>query len=655
MTDAAYIQELVDRLTTARIAYYGPGEPTLSDAAYDALEDELHRTAPNHPLLKQVGSPSTGGWPKVRHPIPTCRIQDPSMGSLNKAQTAPDLHKWYTTCFPSTRTSAALITEKLDGISILLHYDKGLLTGAVTRGDGVIGEDITPNVAKMKGLPSAPLTDANGEVFSGHVRGEIVCYKDTWATHFPGDSNPRNTASGVAKRQHDNAACEHLTVVAFNVFSANHDLTRQEYQLFLLDAMGFTTPFYTTVSGYAPIRKVYDEYVSHRREAAPYEIDGLVISVNESAHWNKLGTSSDRPVGSIAYKFPHDASSTVLTGIRWQVGSTGRVTPVAEFDPVDLAGASVRQASLHTLANINELTGGRHRLRVGSVIQVSRRNDVIPYVEALLQLGDGPALVQPPHCPVCGTPLGRSGEYLICPNTVDCPAQTLGGIRNWIKKTGTLHFGDAMLKAVIEAGMVSTIADLYRLDASKMAMVEMDGRRIGGAAKRALDSLHSRKTLPLDVFVGSLGIPLCGRRMVRTLMEGGLTDMNALASATPYQLEKVPGFGGTKALEFREGFDARKSLIVELYGLGVTAAPYTPPSSTGPLSGVSVCFTGIRDKKLEAEITQAGGVIKSGVSGALSLLVAKDPSATSGKTKKARDLGIEIISVDEMRGRVSTP
>jgi len=639
--NTAYITALVDRLTAARAAYYGPGAPTMSDSAYDALEDELRKSAPNHSFLKQVGSPLSGGWPKVRHTVP--------MGSLNKAQTNEDLREWWGTWGLREERVSALITEKLDGISILLHYDKGVLTGAVTRGDGLIGEDITPNVRQMKGLP-AP---SDLQEFSGHVRGEIVCFKETWAAHFPADSNPRNTASGVAKRQHDASQCQHLTVVAFNVFSPSRQPQSRADELVLLKSLGFLTPYYAVGESVDSVEGVYAEYIASRREAAPYEIDGLVVAVNDTQRWEELGSASDRPHGSIAYKFPHEASSTVLQNIRWQVGSTGRVTPVAEFHPVLLAGAEVRQASLHTLGNIRDLTGGGP-LRTGALILVSRRNDVIPYVEELLNLGDGCALVEPVACPVCAMQLVKNGEYILCPNTTGCSAQTVGVLRNWLKKTGALHFGEALLEAVVEAGWVKTIPDLYRLEASKVAMLDLDGRRVGGAAKRALDSLHSRKTLPLDVYVGSLSIPLCGRRMVAMLMEGGVTDLNAMASVDVYYLEKVPGFGGTKALAFRQGFDSRKDLILELHGLGITPEPYIPPSATGPLAGISVCFTGIRDKTLEGAIVAAGGTIKSSVSRTLDILVAKDPTSVSGKAKKARGLGVEVLSLDEMKGRIAT-
>lgn len=636
---------LASAITEARKAYYA-GLPLMTDAEYDALEDQLRALNPNHPVLGGVGAIPSSGWTKVTHKTP--------MGSLNKAQDESDMRQWFQTAVAQSTPDPVLpfevvVVDKLDGISISLRYDNGTLTQAATRGDGVTGEDITRNVRLMKGVPS-DLGD-----WSGYIRGEIVCYKDDFNTHFPGESNPRNTAAGTAKRQSDPSRCKHLTVVAFDMIPDVGTLTRKNQELQALSGAGFVTPQWITAQqGPGEIQDVYDAYVQSDRDNLPYEIDGLVLIVNDTSLWPLLGTKNHRPAGSIAYKFPHEAQTTTLRDIRWQVGNTGRVTPVAEFDPVTLAGASVKQASLHNVANIGRLTDGAG-FRQDACILVSRRNDVIPYVEALVSQRDGADDLEVPHeCPECRTLLTMNGEYLCCPNDTDCPAQTIGAMRRWIKKVGVLHFGDSLLQAVVGARMVETIPDLYRLQAGPVGDLMMDGRRVGGAAKRALNSLNGLKTLPLETYVGSLGIPLCGRRMVRKLVNAGMTDLNTLASASVDELAAVPGFGQDKAEAFREGFDARKSTIIGLHAVGVTPAPYVAPAApTGTtLAGQAVCFTGVRDKALEAAIAAAGGLIKSSVSKNVTILVAKDPNSTSGKAQKARNLGIEVIGLDEMRQRV---
>ena len=629
---------IASAISEARAAYYA-GTPSITDAQFDALEDSLRALDPNHPVLGGVGATPSSGWTKVAHKTP--------MGSLNKAQDESAMLHWFQTTVGNSPD--VVIVDKLDGISISLRYDKGVLTQAATRGDGFTGEDITRNVRLMKGVP-ADLGD-----WSGYVRGEIVCYKDDFNAHFQGDSNPRNTAAGTAKRQSDPSKCKHLTVVAFDMIPDVGVLTHKDQELQALSGAGFTTPSWITAQqGTVQIQSIYDAYVRSDRDALPYEIDGLVLILNDTSDWKRVGEKNHRPAGSIAYKFPHEAQSTTLRAIRWQVGNSGRVTPVAEFDALDLAGASVKQASLHNVANIGRLTDGNGFME-GACILVSRRNDVIPYVEALISQDSTADELEAPHeCPECNTLLGMVGEYLMCPNDTDCPAQTLGAMRRWIKKVGVLHFGDAMLSAVVDAGMVSTIPDLYRLDANNVGHLDMDGRRVGGAAKRALTSLNSLKTLPLETYVGSLGIDLCGRRMVRKLVAAGMTDLNALATATVQELSAVPGFGQDKALAFRAGFDARKEIIIGLHAVGVTPAPYEAPAApTGSArAGQAVCFTGVRDKALEAAIAAAGGRIASSVSRNVTVLVCKDPSSTSGKAQKARDLGIEVIGLEDMRQRV---
>ncbi len=628
---------LASAITEARKAYYA-GAPTMTDAEFDALEDSLRALDPNHPVLANVGTAPVSGWTKVKHSIP--------MGSLNKAQDRNDMARWVYDIVGNS--PEVIVMDKCDGIAIALRFDKGTLTQAITRGDGITGEDITRNVRLMKGIPS------NLGQWSGWVRGEIVCLKSDFAAHFPGESNPRNTAAGTAKRQSDPSKCKHLTVVAFGMTPDVGVLTHKGQELSALESAGLTVPLWSVATDATMVQAVYDRYTSGRRASRPYDIDGLVVEVNHRGDWALAGQRNNRPAGSIAYKFPHESQSTTLRNVRWQVGNTGRVTPVAEFDAVGLAGASVKQASLHNVANIGRLTDG-HGLYEGDHILVSRRNDVIPYVESVLPPIPGATPLQTPwDCPECGSPLHMVGEYLCCPSEATCPAQTLGAMRRWISKVGVLHFGDALLSAVVDAGMVQTIPDLYRLQPGPVGDLMMDGRRVGGAGKRALDSLNGLKTLPLETYVGSLGIPLCGRRMVRKLVAAGMTSLDHLARASVVELAAVPGFGQDKAAAFRAGFDARREVIIGLHTVGVVPAPHEAPAApTGStMAGQAVCFTGVRDKALEASIVAAGGTIKSSVSRNVTILVCKDPTSTSGKAKKARDLGIKVIGVTEMRHRV---
>jgi DNA ligase (NAD+) len=630
---------LAKRLRAASDAYYN-GQPIMSDAEYDALEDSLRKVDPDHPVFALVGAPTSSGWPKVTHPIP--------MGSLDKAQTDEEFLDWAA----KMKGDDLVVTEKLDGISILLTYEEGKLVRAETRGDGEVGEDITRNVRIMQGVQ--PMIPYEGTIW---IRGEVVCRKSDFAAHFQGESNPRNTASGTAKRQSGWQKAKHLTVIAYNLTTKNpdHGNDSRSGEFETLKEWGFQTPPLLHAEDAAHVIEYRQTYIDSLRDLCDYDIDGLVVEVDNSPLRHAKGQHNHRPKGAIAFKFPHDAKPTVLRDIQWQVGPSGRVTPVAIFDPVDLAGASVEKASLHNVGNIARLVESKDtaHFAVGDEILVSRRNDVIPFVESLLvPHTTGKILLVPGSCPACDSNLEMHGEYLVC-RFEDCPAQALGALKRWVSKVGVLHFGEALLTAVVDAGMVETIPDLYRLDADAVGALEVDGRRVGGSAKRALDSLHAKKDLPLDLLVGSLGIPLVGRKMARLLVDAGINNLDLMASVTEDQMAAIAGFGPGRAKSFREGFDARKDLIEGILAAGVTlAAPVVVEQTSDVMAGHAVCFSGVRDKDAEAAIVAAGGRIASGVSKNTTLLVLKDVASASSKAKKARDLGIEIVDLAEVRSRL---
>jgi DNA ligase (NAD+) len=638
------IKTIAKRIEDARAAYYH-GSPVMTDAAYDALEDELRALDASHPLLSKTGAPApVSGWQKVKHRMP--------MRSLNKAQDTSDFAAWLAT----VGTAVALfITEKMDGISIALRYEGGKLVQALTRGDGVVGEDITRNVKLMRGLPS------QAGSLTGWVRGEIVCRKSDFAKHFPGESNPRNTASGTSKRQSDASKCCFLTVYAYQIVPDQGTVDFKSQELANLKTLGFAVPNLLTGSGAQWVAGVYDQYVQNTRDRLDYDIDGLVIEVNDTAAREVLGEKNHRPAGAIAFKFPHEQKQTTLRDIIWQVGNSGRVTPVATFDTIPLAGANVSKASLHNTSYYTEIAGhmGQQVLSKGDTILVSRRNDVIPYVEAGISANQWAAatnqanqpnpnlLPVPEVCPECGTRLGYEGEYLVCRN-LDCPAQISGAVKRWVKKLNVLDWGESVIDALCESGRVRDPADLYTLDDDELSAVELSGRRVGSSSKTMLDNLHAKMELDLHVLIGSLGIPLIGRSMAKTVADGGFDTLDAMFKADAAQVAAIPGMGKTKAVSFVDGLDDRIGLVCKLLTNGVRIkAP-----SAGPLKGTNVCMTGFRDGDMQDAIEAAGGTVKSGVSKSLNILVAKDPNSTSGKAKKAAKYGVEVIGIDEMWTRL---
>ena len=616
---------LADRILEAREAYYN-GEPVMSDAEFDALEDELRALDPHHPLFSQVGAfpQPKSGWAKAQHTQP--------MGSLSKAQDAADFARW-----AGQVQGPYLVMDKMDGASISLRFDKGQFIQAITRGNGLLGEDITANAKRMAFPKKVP-------GFTGFIRGEVMCTLSAFAK-FAGAANPRNTANGAMKR-HDGAGCENLTVFAFEVAGASGSKFEE---LRFLRSLGFKTPEFSSAASLVEVQAIYDEYVAGRRSRLDYEIDGLVVSVLDNAARNALGASDGRPKGAIAYKFPHEQATTTLRKVSWGTGVTGRVAPVAEFDFVSLAGVQVGRASLHNASYIARLGG----LRVGDSILVSRRNDVIPAVEALIRDHGGAEFHPPTNCPSCDSVLTREGEYIVC-RSQDCPAQFIGGVGRWIGDMGVLHFGTALVQALIDNGLVTGIPSLYRLNVEDVANATFaDGSRVGTAiATRALGNLRNAMSVELDAFIGGLGLPLFGSSMTRMMIEAGYDTLEKLRGASLAQIEAVPGVGSVKAQTLFNGLREKSALIDEILAEGVKINP-PKVKSVGFLTGKSMCMTGFRDAKLQGDFEAAGGEIKSGVSKGLTYLVAKDANSGSSKLQKARELGVIVLSPAEMSALIA--
>jgi len=676
------IQELVEQLEQAADAYHN-GEPVMADAEYDALEDELRGLDPGNAFFQRVGAKApTSKFKKVKHGAP--------MGSLNKVQTPDEFDAWADDVDDKLdkaekageldkASRTLVVSEKLDGISISLEYVDGKLVRAVTRNDGITGDDITRNVKLMK-VPT------KARDLTGYVRGEIIVRKSVLAKHFPGYKNPRNTAAGTAKRESDPEPCKHLEILCYQVISNKHDIDRKSVEFKLLEALGFATPFWQVCDGATPeneVQKIYERYVAKARQQLDYDIDGLVIEHDSLAVMEHLGEHDMRPKGARAFKFPHEQQPTRLRDIVWQVGNSGRVTPVAYFETVTLAGASVSQASLHNVDNIRGLAKGcpQGMLGFGDKILVSRRNDVIPYVEKVIKPSANRRFAVPTECPACGTKLTRNaattvtlpasaddsaeqalakvmasaavsvpaGKFLICPNGTRCPAQQSGAVKRWVGKLDIKDWGEALIEALCANGMVATPADLYGLDADELAEVTLPdgGKRVGlSTAKRVLKNLHAKKDLRIADFVGSLGIHLWGRSMTQMIVDGGYDTIEKMEDATVAELAAVAGVGKTKAEAFVDGFGRRKKLIDDLIAAGVTIKK---PIVGGKLSGVSFCFTQVRDRDFEGEIQAAGGTVKGSVGKGLTYLVARDPKKMTGKVKKAADLGVEVVTLEQAK------
>lgn len=637
-TDASHLAAQL--LAEADRAYAGPPKysgSTDEKRHYKGLWLALQRAAAEHVALTLVPPPAGTDWPKARHEIP--------MGSLNKVNAEDELREWATRC-DELATKAELtpisedlaLTEKLDGISIEVVYAEGRVESAITRGDGMIGERITANVMRMQGVPAQ--ISHLGRL---SVRGEIILKKSDAPTFeafkrgvdktFDKLKSLRNTAAGIARTKEPKLlpACRHLTILFYDL-EGLEGLSCERDKLAFLKAQGFATPN-MAFGDVEAMQAEHRRYATGARQALDYDIDGLVIRANDLHGFTLLGELNHRPRAAIAFKFGNEMQVTTLKSILWSTGDTGRITPVAQIEPVFLAGAEVRQASLHNLAKVLAMGIG-----AGDQVLVSRRNDVIPYVEKVVVHG-GSQEAAPDRCSECQQPVQVEGEYLMCVNE-SCPARRLGRLKTWVKHLNLLEWGDKTFARFMQEGLVQEPADLYRLEVSKIAALTGFKKT---SAKNLLDPLNAKKQLPIDVFIAALGIQTVSKSTAKLLVAAGYDTFEKIAAATVEALSEIDGLGNIKAERIIDGVTARLDEIARLAEVGVVAVA---PAEGGVLAGLSFCFSGAQSrprKELEALVELNGGAVRSSVTKGLSYLVLSDPDSTSSKAQKARQLGTEII------------
>ncbi len=627
------IAKLEKLINQARNDYYNE-TPTVSDDTYDLWIEELAELKENSTAITAVGAPPISEWKKAAHDIP--------MGSLNKVNTYDELIDWANK--NNGYDKKLVISEKLDGISIRLRYENGIFVQGSTRGSGALGEDITTNVAKMKGVP-AKLT----KPFTGNVRGEIVLTHTDHKEHFPSYSNPRNAASGIAKR-YDGEGSEHLTIMTYKIIDGADDIKTETEQFEYLKKLGFNNPnwYFSSFSpkekGIATPEELWDTYQKHSRDTLNYDIDGLVITFDDIDFQVSLGEKDSRPKGSVAFKFNAITKKSTLRGIEWQVGSAGRITPVGNFDEVELLGAKITNASLYNYKYIQDM-----KLDVGAKVVVARANDVVPRICSAFDL-TGTIAKAPKKCPVCGANTEMDGEYVMCPNTVDCPAQLVGRIQGYVDKLDIKEWGDKLIENLVESGLVEDVSDLYILTKEELASLDHMGER---SAEVVLKTLWDKNPITLDNLVGSLSIPLCGRTMLRLIVDAGFDTWDKMCKASITDFENIPGFGEARA----------NSLFGWIHSIGEVLIPKLLNSGLkikekvmGSLNGQSFCFTGAMEHKrneLQDMVLAAGGIVKSSVGKGLTYLVLADANSTSSKANAARKNNTKCISEEEFLKMVS--
>jgi DNA ligase (NAD+) len=653
----AKIEALRDQLRHHEHQYYVLDAPEITDAQYDALMKELRVLEAAHPELvtpdsptQRVGGRPKDGFAKMAHSRP--------MLSLDNAYNEGELREWEQRVNTALGADAmAYICElKLDGLSLALTYENGRLVRGVTRGDGAIGEDVTTNVRTVRSVPlgiALGKLHAAGLPDSFEVRGEVVMPYAAFQKlnvereeqGLPPAANPRNAAAGTIRTLGPNIVAQRrLDFYAyFLLVHGEGFFPRQSAALDALATAGFrVNPHRQVVSGMDAALD-FIARAEALRETLPYEIDGVVIKVDETALQHRLGFTGRAPRWAIAYKFAARAAVTQVEDIVVQVGRTGKLTPVAVLKPVSIGGTTVSRATLHNAEEIARLG-----LEIGDSVLVERGGDVIPKVVAVVR-EKRPAqtrpFVFPTHCPECGSTVVRvEGEVdWRCVNA-NCPARLREALLHFAAR-GVMNIeglGEALVAQLTERGLVRSLADLYYLDEAKLLSLKLVKEK---KAQSLLEEIQRSKQAPLDRVLFGLGIRFVGARTAELLAENFGT-MDALMAASREELERVSEVGPQVSAAIRAFFDepANQQLVERLRkaGLDFTASP---KGKSGKLAGLTFVLTGtlpsMTREGAKERIERAGGRVIGSVSKKTSYVVAGEEAGS--KLDKARTLGVPIL------------
>lgn len=693
------VEELRAEIEHARVLYYQDDAPQLSDAAYDSLERELRALEEQYPSLVTSDSPTqtVGGtvsetFAPVEHAV--------RMYSLDNAMDLDELDAWL------TRTRAALGRQinyccelKIDGSSIALTYRNAMLERAATRGDGSVGEDVTNNIRQIADIPvwlnpesqAAQFSDAieiRGEVFmprasferlnketqekndiiiernaqieAGELNGRKQALKKTFA-------NCRNAAAGSLRQKNPEITAQRdLASFIYAVADASQLPVHSQHEfLDWLTCAGFNVnPNIKLVSSEQEVHD-FCEQALQMRSNLDYDIDGVVVKVDEFALQDELGFTAKAPRWAIAFKFPPEEKTTILRNIAVQVGRTGVLTPVAEFDSTTVDGSVVQRATLH---NFDELE--RKDVRIGDTIIIHKAGDVIPevvgHIEGLRPVESAP-FETPKSCPSCGGPVFRDGAFLRC-DSAECPAQVSERLQHWVSR-GALDIdgmGPRIIERLLEKGLLHDVADYYLLSVADLANLERDDStnkdgkpRVVGAlvAQKIFDQIEASKQQPFSSVLFGLGIRQIGKTTAEALAKHFGT-IDALINAQVTDLSAIDGIGETVGQAIFDFFqnEANLHLIERLKRAGLTFEEDLSNQKSQTLAGLTFVLTGtlVKYNRTEAEglLREYGAKTAGSVSKKTSFLVA-GPHAGS-KLTKAQQLGIPVLDEEQLEEILQT-
>jgi DNA ligase (NAD+) len=654
----AEIDALCRQIEHHNLLYYVKDQPELSDAAFDRLYgrlEELERAfpdlqRPDSPTLR-VGAPVSGELKKISHAAPLLSLQ-----STLQEREVGEFDRFVRREL-STESVFYVMEPKFDGLSVELAYEAGRFKYGATRGDGLIGEDITANLRTIRTLPRR-LRPHEGLPRFIAVRGEVLMTRQSFLAvnkhrverGEPVFANPRNAAAGTV-RQLDpaNVAAVPLDLFCYELLLGGEDLPSTHWEILaLLEAWGLpVNPLNRRAASLSELVS-YHERLEHRRDSLDYEIDGVVIKLDDLAARERLGVRQRNPRWAMAWKFAPKREVTTLREIAVQVGRSGVLTPVALLDPVEIGGVTVSRATLH-----NEQEVRRKDLRPGDVVRVMRAGDVIPEVVERLRRPDStqaPAFRMPRQCPVCRSAVAKVGAFTVCPAGLFCPAQLVGHLVHFCGRDALniAHLGPSTAQQLVERGLVHSPADLFRLTLDDLKT--LDGFAALSAAN-LYEAIQKARRPPLDRFLYGLGIPHVGRAAAG-LLAGRFGGLAALQQASSPQLQAIDGIGAEIAQEverfFREEHNRR--ILSQFVKLGVApVAPAARRTGGRKLTGKSFVFTGelagMTRSQAGAAVEALGGRVAGSVSRTTDYVVAGGKPGS--KLARARALGVTTIDERE--------
>jgi DNA ligase (NAD+) len=625
--------------------YYIKNKPEISDKAYDALFSRLQELEEAFPELqtpssptRRVGAPPLDELKKVEHRRPLL-----SLDSSEEEEKARDFLRFLREN-TGKKDGACVLEPKLDGFSVELVYELGEFSVGSTRGDGRTGEDISEN---LKTIPTMPLRLQNNASGLLAVRGEVLMSKEGFQelnrkrvqNGEDAFANPRNAAAGIM-RQLDSrkVAGKPLQIFCYEIVdSEGQDIPASHWEVLeILAKWGFkTNPLNRLASNFSEIKDYREELMKKRKELL-YEIDGVVIKLNDRESREHLGTRQRNPRWAYAWKFPPKKEVTVLRDIVVQVGRTGMLTPVALLDPVDVGGVTVSRATLH-----NEKEVEKKDVRPGDTVRIFRAGDVIPEVAERVKeprKKRGKKFRMPSHCPSCGSDVVREGAYVLCPAGLSCPAQRTGRIIHYASR-GAMDIetlGEKNIKQLVEKGLVKELPDLYKLSPEQLRSLEGFAEK---SAKKLYNAIHGASQPPLERFLYALGIRHVGEH-IAGILALHFGSLERLADAGRDELEAVEEIGPEIAESVQNFFQDKENrrILDELKRAGVKPKSAKRQKSEA-LKGLTFVFTGELEsytrEQAEKEVESLGGRATSSVSGNTDYLVlGKGPGSKLDEAKK---------------------